>query len=121
MDTIPSNENGKIFMLGNWKFPILDNMKVDLFWNTASFQEMEPKVVLNYLSYVNKSANSIYLQEAFGGKEVASKKGNAGVLKQVVLDHYIQGLSEFKIIDESPSILVSGKLMTGYTDTFWKR
>ncbi|EMM79683.1 sugar O-methyltransferase domain protein [Leptospira interrogans str. 2006001854] len=35
-------------------------MKIDLFWNAASFQEMEPDVVSNYLTIVNESAKAIF-------------------------------------------------------------
>ncbi len=42
-------EKKKVHMFGNWKFPILNNEKFDVFWNAASFGEMEPAIVRNYL------------------------------------------------------------------------
>ena len=76
MHSIPEGQEGKIYIFGNWKFPILENIKIDLFWNSASFQEMEPEVVENYLKYVNKQSTAIYLQEVMKGKEIAKKEGH---------------------------------------------
>ena len=52
MKNIPKPQKGKIFFFGNWKISEIDNLNYDLFWNNASFQEMEPSVVLNYLKYI---------------------------------------------------------------------
>jgi putative sugar O-methyltransferase len=120
MDSIPEVKKGEIFILGNWKFPILEKVDIDLFWNAASFQEMEPDVVANYLSYINKQANAVFLQEAMGGKGVARKKGNHGVLKQSKLEDYKNGLTNFRLLDMSPCMLPIGKL-SGYSDSFWER
>lgn len=120
MDVIPEKRKGKIFIFGNWKFPILEKVKIDLFWNAASFQEMEPEVVSNYLKYINNQANAVFLQEVMSGKEVAIKKGNRGVLKQTKLKDYKNGLTNFRLIDISPCILPMSE-MTNYSDSFWKR
>ena len=41
MKFIPK-EQGKIFIFGSWQVPKIENLSHDLFWNSASFQEMEP-------------------------------------------------------------------------------
>jgi len=41
---------GRVHLLGNWQMPTLREFQFDLFWNAASFGEMEPDVVENYLS-----------------------------------------------------------------------
>ena len=45
-------EQGRVHFLGNWQMPLLHDLEFDLFWNAASFSEMEPAVVENYLGYV---------------------------------------------------------------------
>ena len=81
MDSIPENHKGKIFICGNWNFPILENVQIDLFWNSASFQEMEPDIVANYLEYINAQANAVFLRADMKGSpnKVAKKKGDMGV------------------------------------------
>ena len=74
---LSGDHKGKILCLG-WKFPMIEEIPVDLFWNASSFQEMEPEVVANYLKFVNRAAKSVYLLEVMGGKEVASKKETVG-------------------------------------------
>jgi len=110
---------GKIYIFGNWKFPVLRNVRVDLFWNASSFQEMEPDVVENYLKFVNTSSENVYLQEMMQGKEVARKNGRHGVLVSTTMKHYRKGLSRFDLVDQSPSQLALG-IMPGYSDSFWR-
>ncbi|TGN18792.1 putative sugar O-methyltransferase [Leptospira idonii] len=120
MDNIDLAKKGKIYFFGNWKFPILKNHKIDLFWNAASFQEMEPDVVSNYLSIVNMSAKTVFLQQRMEGKETASKKGEHGVLKATTLEDYKENLSNFKLVQIEDSLTAFGTLK-GYSDSFWKR
>ena len=109
-------EKGKIYILGNWKFPVIKNMDVDLFWNSASFQEMEPDVVANYLQYVNASSRNVYLREQMDGQVRAIREGLKGVLEPTVLKHYQIGLSKFDMIAMSPTLYP-----TGASDSFWRR
>jgi putative sugar O-methyltransferase len=44
--------SGKIHFFGNWQIPMVESKKHDLFINAASFGEMEPEVVQNYLKYI---------------------------------------------------------------------
>ena len=123
MDTIPEKRKGKIFIFGNWKFPILEKVKIDMFWNASSFQEMEPTVVSNYLKYINNRANAVYIQAVMSGKGIAKKRGDHGVLEQTKLEHYKKGLTNFRLIDMSTCIFpyVNAWNNKGYSDSFWKR
>ncbi len=122
INLIPEERKGKIFIFGNWKFPILEREKVDLFWNAASLQEMEPDVVSNYLGYVNKIADNVFLQEKMvDGVQIAMEKGDIGVLKKTKLEDYKKNLTNFQILDLSPCMYPMGKQLEGYSDTFWKR
>lgn len=49
---IPDYVKGKIVLLPSWFMPIWSGVQMDIFWNSASFQEMEPNVVVNYLRLV---------------------------------------------------------------------
>ncbi len=113
-------ETGKIYIMGTAKFPLIRAMNVDLFWNAASFQEMEPEIVLNYLSIVNGCAGHVFLQEKMKGKGVSRVKGRQGVLERTTLEHYKQGLTNFTLVDISASAQKIG-IMPEYSDSFWRR
>jgi putative sugar O-methyltransferase len=117
----PALDPGKIYMFGAWQFPILDHVKIDLFWNAASFQEMEPDVVANYLRRVNERAHAVFLHEFMEGKEVARRRGQSGVLEQTTLEHYRRALSNFELMDLAPSRKPAGHLLPLHSDSFWRR
>jgi len=121
MRSIPENSSGKIFIFGNWKLPEITGLNYDLFINSASFQEMEPDVVLNYLTYVDRQTNKyIFLHELMEGKKEAHSKGNFGVLSPTTIDHYKQGLKSFRIVDLSQSIDLT-QIASPYKFSFWKK
>jgi putative sugar O-methyltransferase len=120
--SIPVLEPGKIYFFGAWQFPILKDFNYDLFMNVTSFQEMEPDIVANYISFINGNSQFVYLHEQMAGKEVAKKKGDFGVMKPTVLQNYIEDFSKYTLIDKTPSIKETGELKwDGHMDTFWKR
>lgn len=121
METLPEPQPGTIFMFGNWKFPLLEHTTIDLLWNAASFQEMEPDVVTNYLSYVNDCASNVYLHEAMLGQGVAKARGSPGVLERTTLAHYQRGLPDFEMVDLRPARGRMGQAGTTESDSFWKR
>jgi putative sugar O-methyltransferase len=120
MTSIPSDHEGKVFIFGNWKLPELSNFKYDLFWNSASFQEMEPDVVLNYLKCVNEQTNYVFLNEMMGGQKLANRKGQLGVLEQTKLEHYKRGLKDFELLDLSKSIFLPRSDLR-YSFSFWTK
>ena len=118
---LPSPIKGKIFILGTKQFPLIEGLnKVDLFWNAASFQEMEPHLVKNYLSYVKEKASNIYLNERMMGKGTAKRKGLPGVLHKTTINHYKEYLDNYKLVDLVPAINIFEKNLT-YSDSFWKK
>jgi len=122
--SLPKPQPGKIYMFGNWQFPLLEGHHADLFWNSGSFPEMEPNVVANYLSYVNKVANTVFIQGALDGKHLAKRKGAGGVLAATTFDDYRKGLPGFEEVDGSPSIHALGQEglsgLDRYCDSFWR-
>ena len=121
MTALPSNlEPGKIYICGTNMFPLLKGLQFDLFWNAASFQEMEPNVVANYLKYVNSGAIHIYLHQK-KGSAIAKSPGEVGVLEQTTFTHYRENLPDFKLVDLSPSLGVLRRTPYGYYNSMWLR
>jgi putative sugar O-methyltransferase len=120
---VPALQPGHIYVLPTSSFPLIQSVPVDLFWNAASFQEMEPDVVENFLSFVRVAAKAVFLQELMTGKEVAKRAGERGVREETTLRHYEAGLKGFQRIDLStcvaPSLLQCA--IHGYSDSFWTR
>lgn len=123
MESIPLPEKGKIFIFGNWKLSELKNLKYDLFWNSAGFQEMEPFVVLNYLKYINQqTVKYVFLHERMNGVNKSTAKVQTGVIEQTKMEHYKKGLKDFHLEDTSSAVQVP-KLTpwTSYKFSFWTR
>lgn len=124
MRAIPEPQEGKIFIIGNWKIPELENLNYDLFWNSDSMDQMEPNVVLNYLKYVNRQAAKYAFLNGRLTKQVirASKKGDHGVMEPTKLEHYKQGLDNFSLVNISKRFQMPKILpWTSYKFSFWKR
>ncbi len=123
LTAIPPDSPGKIYILGAWQFPLVAAQKVDLFWNSASFQEMEPCVVNTYLQHVCESAQYVYLREVPFGKGLASSPGDAGVLERTTLKHYLRNLDRWELldIDRSYSLGPSEVSQQPYFDALWRR
>ncbi len=123
LSDISSPSTGKIYIFGSYKFPILESVKTDLFWNAASLQEIEPEMAKHYLSFVNRSAKALYLHEWMSGVRQKGKKGL--IITRVCetqLKHYEEALTNFKRIDLSPAyILPKMRRSENYKDSFWTR
>lgn len=119
MSHISSPEEGKIYIFGSYKFPILESLETDLFWNAASLQEIEPETAKHYLSYVNKYCRAIYLNEWMSG---VKKRGSEELVVQTQLKHYEEALTHFKRVDLSPAYtLPKMRRSEIYKDSFWER
>jgi len=112
---------GKIYIFGAWDFPLLEKFRGDVFMNCASFQEMEPDVVSNYLHYVNGNFSSIYIMAKMDGQKKAQDKNTVGVIDPVVLANYERGLTKYTCIDREKCFYPNGLPMWhGYEDSMWK-
>jgi putative sugar O-methyltransferase len=123
MKALPREADGKVYICGAWQFPLIESTLVDLFWNSASFQEMEPDVVENYLGLLRNSADSVYLRERAGGQWVAKGLGAGGCLHAVTVKHYVSALHDFELIDfvRAKSVGYSDLMSDDYYDMFWRR
>lgn len=90
-------ERGKVHFFGNWQFPVLRDFAFDVFWNAASFGEMEPHVVEHYLEIVLGNAAAIYLLQARHGKETV---GTAHVERQTTFADYDRFVAGYELMAE---------------------
>jgi len=91
---LPGQVRGKILMLPSWKLPEWSRVKIDLFWNSASFQEMEPNVVRNYLGLAaGMSPEWIYINAMPRGNYWGEwKPGRGGTKTPVTENVYLEAL-----------------------------
>jgi putative sugar O-methyltransferase len=108
MKSLKNIEPGKIYIFGSWQYPLIKDLKVDLFWNAASFQEMEPDLVENYLSFVRENTEYVYLMERMAGTNVR-------------LEHYEKSLHNFRKVDLTPHIYTNGMTDPIHSNSFWQR
>jgi putative sugar O-methyltransferase len=109
---------GRIYVFGSWQFPALQTLRDYVFWNAASMQEMEPSVVANYLSYVDRGASGIYLLELMGGQVRASEPGKHGVLEPTLFRHYEAALPSFRLVARGRARTPIG-FLADYEETVW--
>lgn len=80
---------GKMIILPSWALPAWSVLKIDLFWNSASFQEMEPEVVRNYLELVKKmTPQYIYINALIEGNYWGTWKPGRGGTKVPIWGKY---------------------------------
>ncbi|MBF0468695.1 MAG: putative sugar O-methyltransferase [Desulfamplus sp.] len=88
----------KAIVLCPWQLPYVAG-EFDLFVNFFSFQEMEPDIVENYASHINRLVKkNILLRNQKDGKQVAKQPGDIGVLNPVSRKDYIRFFNRFKVI-----------------------
>jgi putative sugar O-methyltransferase len=110
-------KKGHVHFLGNWKFPLLRDFQFDVFWNAASFGEMEPDIVENYLGYVKGNARWIYLLQARHGKDTV---GRAHVKKPISLADYKRFLTGYRLCEEHDAWRAHRRLR-GYFEALWMK
>jgi putative sugar O-methyltransferase len=115
---------GKIHFVGNARVEDLEPDGRVLFWNCASFGEMEPDVVARYANVVSPWADWLYLCQCFEGKERAADGLQGGVVEPVVWDHYLSAFASHRPLARRAAHTGYAPLVEGaceYEDTFWVR
>lgn len=108
---------GKILVLGAQQFPLIRTLpRLDLFWNSASFQEMEPGVVANYLAPVEEKAAAVYLRQIMEGLHVAGNERDRGVQRPTTIEDYRRTLPSFELLELSPDVP-----FPNHSESVWKR
>jgi len=88
----------RAIVLCPWQLPKLKG-KFELGANFISFQEMEPNVVKNYLSYFDAHvSNYVLLRNSRYGKNVAKEPEQMGVIQPIVRQDYLDWLPSFNLI-----------------------
>jgi putative sugar O-methyltransferase len=92
----------RVICIAPWMLDSLKQLHCDLFINVASFQEMEPWLVENYISHIKRFRSQwVYLSELKEG-HFTGRKGEHGVLKQTKCQDYLRFLSpEYHLVKES--------------------
>jgi putative sugar O-methyltransferase len=120
----PSLIPGKIHFLSNARIADLADTGRTLFWNAASFGEMEPDIVEQYGADVSRFSDWLFLHQCFDGKERKSAEDLGGVLDPVRFAHYVRAFPDFRMVDKRPAHTGLAYLREGdsrYHDTFWAR
>jgi putative sugar O-methyltransferase len=120
MTSAPPVLPGKVYLFGNWQFSLLSQCEPDLFWNAASFQEMEPHVVENYLSVVGGAVPALFIQAVMDGMHQAKRKGQHGVLEKTTFEHFRRFLPAFTLADMRKS-RTPLRPLRDHSDSFWMR
>lgn len=81
-----------------WQLPKVKG-SFELFVNASSFQEMEPEVLDNYISYINKLVTGhLLLKNSVVGKRPATNENDVGVQKTIKREDYLRAFSHFELI-----------------------
>ena len=87
-------------VLCSWQIERLDG-RVDLFVNFISFQEMEPRIVSNYLRHVARLGTRwVLLRNLREGKQVR-KDGSVGVDSPILSDDYLGMLPDYELVERN--------------------
>jgi putative sugar O-methyltransferase len=119
---LPPGVRGKVIILPTWRMPAWSAVKIDVFWNSASFQEMEPDVVDNYLSLVKKMRPEfVYINAIPEGNYWGEWRPGRGGTKARVEDAlYAVSLgSAYKLVAEYPTDYFLRK--QDYVSHVWRR
>ena len=91
----------KAAVIAPWQIEQLEG-EADLFVNFISFQEMEPDIVTNYLSYIDRlKTKYILLRNLREGKQVAKDGNSIGVKKPIFAEDYDGFLLNYKLVCNS--------------------
>ena len=94
----------KCIVLCPWQ---IDKLKgeFDLFVNFMSFQEMEPHIVRNYISIVEKHTSQyILLRNSQSGKNLAKGKNDIGVLEPTATEDMYKMFKEFSLVNKDSMV-----------------
>lgn len=87
-----------------WQLPKITG-EFELFANFISFQEMEPVVVQNYISYVQTlTTKFVLLRNSRSGKPKATDQKSIGVIEPTTTDRMIELFKDFKVVNRDHKV-----------------
>ncbi|MEO9485827.1 MAG: putative sugar O-methyltransferase [Ekhidna sp.] len=91
----------KISCLPSWQIERLTG-KVDLFVNFISFQEMEPKIVNNYINQIKRlEAKWVLLRNMKEGKQKKTEENKIGVVNPILSEDYLSMFEGYQLVDRN--------------------
>jgi hypothetical protein len=97
MDNLYQKIKGKIVVLPTGLITKWERFKINIFWNCASFQEMEPNIVNNYLRHIKQmKPEYIYINALPQGNYWGEWKPGQGGTREPVLEKYYYEFLEDK-------------------------
>ena len=118
-------EPGRVYFFPNSAIERIRPRGRVLFWNTASFGEMEPEVVTNYAGHIARFASALFLMQRFDGKQ-QGEPGKGGVLAQTTMETYQAAFPAYRCVGKD--IARRSNLMTPaheggkvYHNSFWEK
>jgi putative sugar O-methyltransferase len=113
LQNVDLSSTKRITVLAPWQIERVSG-EVDLFWNSASFQEMEPDIVENYAKVIQPLVTRyVYLKQYPGGQKIAEKKGEVGVLKRTTIEDYMRVFDEFRMCNRGDAVQISSESPRG--------
>ena len=93
---IADSLKGKIIVMPALKMAEWSSIDIDLFWNVASFQEMETNVISNYLTLVKKmNAKTVFIDNYPGGNYGGKwSPGKGGIKEKLPVSIYVNELED---------------------------
>ena len=96
-----SDKSLEIFLVPPWQLKLFDNNNICLFWNAASFQEMERDVVYNYVAKLAKmNPKHLYLYTLKHGLIKNLVGQNAPIDKIFLKESFLKICSLYEVEDE---------------------
>ncbi len=109
---------GKIYCLPLRAIEALAPEGKVLFWNAASFGEMEPNVLQNYAKYISSFSSHLFLMQMFSGKNGTNSPVTMSVYETAFSSYKLLGKSESTLADNVTPIFEDSSV---YHNTFWEK
>ena len=109
---------GKIYCLPLRAIEALAPEGKVLFWNAASFGEMEPNVLQNYAKHISSFSSHLFLMQIFSGKNGTNSPVTMPVYEAAFSSYELLGKSESTLADTVTPIFEDSGV---YHNTFWEK
>ncbi len=109
---------GKIYCLPLRAIEVLAPKGKVMFWNAASFGEMEPLIVRNYAKYISSFSSHLFLMQYFSGKPGSISPVNMPIYESAFPSYELLGMALSTLANTITPILEDDGF---YHNTLWGR